>query len=60
MKIRDLAALVSQFPPEMDIAFYDVHDKGNGYSLSKVLMMEVHEHKNGYKEVRTSVEEDYS
>lgn len=60
MKIKDLAALVSQFPPEMDIAFYDVHSKGNGYSLSKTLLMEVHEYKNGYREVRTSIEEDYT
>ena len=60
MKVRELIELAKSFPPEMDIAFYDVHDKGNGYSLSKTLLMEVHEYKNGYREVRTSIEEDYT
>jgi hypothetical protein len=60
MKIRELIELASKFPPEMDIAFWDVYGKEGGYSLQKTLNMEVHEYPNGYREVRASVEEDYT
>lgn len=60
MKIKDLIELARKFPPEMDIAFYDVHDNFNGYSLKKTLEMEVYEYPNKYREVRASVEEDYT
>ena len=60
MKIRELIEMAKAFPPEMDIAFWDVYGKEGGYSLQKTLNMEVHEYPNGYREVRTSIEEDYT
>jgi L-alanine-DL-glutamate epimerase-like enolase superfamily enzyme len=60
VKIKELIEAAKAFPPEMDIAFWDVYGKEAGYSLDKVLNMEVHEYSNGYREVRASVEDDYS
>lgn len=60
MKVSELIEAAKAFDPDMDIAFWDVYAKEAGYSLDKTLVMDVHEYPNGFKEVRMSVEDDYT